>query len=125
MLIDLPEKLRKLREEHHYSQKMVASRLMCSPSIISSYETGERFPGLANLIALAYLYHVSTDYLLGKEDNCRDIDFSKFIDIDGLEEEQIKALQIIISAMLEGNREKKYTDSISNNIGNTEEDTNT
>lgn len=107
MLIDLPEKLRTLREEHHYSQKLVASRLMCSPSIISSYETGERFPSLGNLIALSYLYHVSTDYLLGKDDNYRHIDFSTLIDIDGLDDEQIKAVQLIINAMRESNLAKK------------------
>lgn len=111
MLIDLHDKLRALREEHHYSQKIVASRLMCSPSIISSYETGERYPSLVNLVALSYLYHVSTDYLLGKTDNSRDIDFDKLIDIDGLTDEQIKALQVIINSMREVNKKAKLSKS--------------
>lgn len=104
MLIDLPEKLKKLREEHHYSQKIVSQRLSCSPSIISSYETGERYPSLENIIALSYLYHVSTDYLLGKTDNPREIDFSNLIDVSGLNEQQIKAVQVIINDLQKANR---------------------
>ncbi len=104
MLLDLRTKLKELREEHHYSQKMVAQRLNCSVSIISSYETGERYPSLLNLVALSYLYHVSTDYLLGKTDNPRETDFSNLIDIDGLNEGQIKAIQLIITDMKKANR---------------------
>lgn len=104
MLIDLHVKLKTLREEHHYSQKVVAERLMCSPSIISSYETGERYPSLLNLIALSYLYHVSTDYLLGKTDNPRETDFTNLIDVEGLTEQQIKAIQLIITDMKKANR---------------------
>ncbi len=107
MLIDLHNKLKTLREEHHYSQKIVAERLMCSPSIISSYETGERYPSLLNLVALSYLYHVSTDYLLGKTDNPRETDFSKLIDIEGLSNDQIKALNIIITDMKTANKLKE------------------
>ncbi len=106
MLFDLNLKLKKLREEHHYSQKVVASRIMCSPSIISSYETGERQPSLTNLVALSYLYHVSTDYLLGKTDNPRDIDLSHMIDVSKLTDEQIKVIQLIITDMEKANRNK-------------------
>lgn len=106
MLLDMRTRLKYLREEHHYSQKMVAQRLDCSVSIISSYETGERYPSLMNLVALSYLYHVSTDYLLGKTDNPNETDFSKLVDIDGLSESQIKAVQLIITDMKAANRAK-------------------
>ena len=104
MLLDLSAKLKELRESHHYSQKTVAQRLNCSVSIISSYETGERYPSLSNLIALSYLYHVSTDYLLGKTDDPGENDFTNSLDIKGLSEEQIKALNIIITNMKIANR---------------------
>ena len=104
MLLDLRTKLKDLREEHHYSQKIVAQRLNCSVSIISSYETGERYPSLANLVALSYLYHVSTDYLLGKTDDPGGLNFSNSLDIEGLSEQQIKALNIIITDMKIANR---------------------
>lgn len=107
MLLDLRTKLKQLREEHHYSQKIVAQRLNCSVSIISSYETGERYPSLANLVALSYLYHVSTDYLLGKTDNPGESSFSNSIDIAGLSEQQVKALNLIITDMKNANRIEK------------------
>lgn len=112
MLLDLHNRLKQLREEHHYSQKIVATRLGCSVSIISSYETGGRLPSLSSLVALSYLYHVSTDYLLGKTDNPRDthIELDNLVDISGLNTEQIKALQIVINSMRESNKIENYTD---------------
>lgn len=103
MLIDLHTRLRELREEHHLSQKVVSMRIGCSKSIISSYETGDRQPSLGNLIALARLYHVSTDYLLGKTDTMRDLDFTNLIDVNGLTDEQIKAVQLVITCMKASN----------------------
>lgn len=40
----LKERLRALRESRGYSQKGLAKRLGCSPSLISSYETGSAAP---------------------------------------------------------------------------------
>ena len=67
MIKGLPEKLKEQREKYHYSQKYVADQLHVSPSIISGYETGERTPSTEKLLALSYLYHCSTDYLLGRK----------------------------------------------------------
>ena len=66
MIKGLPEKLKEQREKYHLSQKDVADQLHISPSIISGYETGERTPSTEKLLALSYLYHCSTDYLLGR-----------------------------------------------------------
>lgn len=52
--------------EPGYSQKGLAKRLGCSPSLISSYETGERSPSLQNLGELADCFGVTADYLLGR-----------------------------------------------------------
>lgn len=109
MLIDLHTRLKELREEHNFSQKVVALRIGCSKSIISCYETGERLPSLGNLVALARLYHVSTDYLLGKTDTMRDIDFSNLIDISGLTDEQIKAIQLTVTCMRASNANQENT----------------
>lgn len=67
MIKGLPDKLKKLRNNYGYSQKEVAKKLKISASIVSSYETGERTPSTEVLLALSYLYNVSTDYLLGKD----------------------------------------------------------
>ena len=61
---ELKGRLRALRESRGYSQKGLATRLDCSPSLISSYETGERSPSLQNLGELADCFGVTTDYLL-------------------------------------------------------------
>lgn len=95
MIKDLPTKLKKLRLLNNLSQKDVAARLQISPSIVSGYETGERTPSTENLLALSYLYKCSTDYLLGKpEKNPRTV-----LNTDGLTEEQIHALQLLIKVM--------------------------
>ena len=49
MIKGLPEKLKLLRTKSNLSQKEAANRLGISPSIVSSYETGERTPSTENL----------------------------------------------------------------------------
>ena len=88
MIKGLPEKLKEQREKYHYSQKYVADQLHVSPSIISGYETGERTPSTEKLLALSYLYHCSTDYLLGRKHD----DPETMIEIDGLTSHQVSAL---------------------------------
>lgn len=69
MIRGLPDRLKQLRTETGLSQKEIAKLLQVSPSIISSYETGERTPSLENLLMLSNVFKCSTDYLLGKENN--------------------------------------------------------
>ena len=57
MIQGLAERLKKLREKYHYSQKDVAKQLNISPSIVSGYETGERTPSAEKLLSLSSLYH--------------------------------------------------------------------
>jgi len=47
-------------------QKEVAGILGIDQRVYSNYETGKREIPLHHLIALAELYHVSVDYLLGR-----------------------------------------------------------
>lgn len=98
MIKELPQKLKQLRMSHNYSQKQVADKLGISPSIVSSYETGERSPSTDVLLALSYLYKCSTDYLLGKTNEAPDI----ILDTDGLNQEQIQVLQSLIEVMKHG-----------------------
>ena len=90
----LAERLRYLREETHYSQRGLAKRLGYSPSVISAYESGDRTPSVQALIALADVYHVSVDYLLG-----RSVPRQPQLDTTGLTTRQVEALQVIVSAM--------------------------
>lgn len=92
----LSEELRRLRKQNRYSQKYVSERIKCSESIISSYETGERVPSLQNLVMLADLYHVSIDYLLGRERPQNELD------VQGLSKAEIDALRVIVVSMRNG-----------------------
>ena len=65
MIQGLGERLQELRTSQNLSQKEVARILDVYYSVISNYESGERTPSLEKLVALARLYHCSTDYLLG------------------------------------------------------------
>lgn len=97
MIKGLPEKLKELRARQKLSQKEVAAQLGVSASLISSYETGERTPSAEMLLALAYLYHCSTDYLLGRKDMAK----AGRIDAEGLTEKQVLALRQLIDTMRE------------------------
>lgn len=61
-------RLRELREERRLSQDGLALKLNVSQSTISAYEVGDRTPDLETLIAIARLFGVSLDYLVGQTD---------------------------------------------------------
>ena len=84
-----------MRSRHGLSQRMVASRLGISPSVVSGYESGERTPSVEILLALASMYRCSTDYLLGRE-NARSTDT---VSVEGLTEKQIQLITELIETM--------------------------
>lgn len=63
--IRLPEQLRSLRGYNAIRQKEVAVALHIDRSTYAYYETGATQPSLSILVKLALLYDVTTDYLLG------------------------------------------------------------
>lgn len=66
-------RLKELRKAHGISQLKLAIDLNTSQNTISRYETGEREPGIAELIALADYFDVSIDYLLERTNNPKTI----------------------------------------------------
>ena len=63
------DRLKQLRTEYGFSQQTLADKLGCiSKSSINMYERGEREPGLELLEAIADLFNVDMDFLLGKSD---------------------------------------------------------
>lgn len=60
------ERIKDLREENFWTQKYVASCLNISQRAYSYYEGGKRTIPIDLLCAIAELYDVSTDYLLGR-----------------------------------------------------------
>ena len=60
---------RELREDTGLSQQKLADRLGVSSSGIARWELGQSEPGSQALITYAEFFGVSTDYLLGLEDD--------------------------------------------------------
>jgi len=67
--MDFAENLKYLRHAHQFTQKELAYRLGLSANCICEWEKGRSEPSLETIRKLAELFEVSTDYLLGLEDD--------------------------------------------------------
>ena len=65
MTMECAARLAELRREKGLSQEELAEKLAVSRQAVSKWERGESSPDTDNLIALAQLYGVSLDVLLG------------------------------------------------------------
>lgn len=61
--------LKKIRKEKGISQLKLAMDLNMSQNTISRYETGDREPGINELIKIADYFNISVDYLLERTQN--------------------------------------------------------
>lgn len=66
-MVNLGSRLKTLREQKKLTQVQLADRIGVAPNSISAYEAGIRCPSFENLVKLARIFHVSTDFLLGLE----------------------------------------------------------
>lgn len=69
--MSIGERIRAARIRSGFTQEELAEKLNLSRSAVAKYEADEIEPKLSNLVALAKVLHVSTDYLLamsGEED---------------------------------------------------------
>ncbi|MFI3229267.1 MAG: helix-turn-helix transcriptional regulator [Bacillota bacterium] len=62
---DIPIRLKELRKFAKLSQTKLGKILNVSQDTISIWETGKSYPSAEYLIALAKLYSVTTDFILG------------------------------------------------------------
>jgi len=62
-------RLKELRKKKGISQLRLATDLNTTQNTISRYETGEREPGIYELIKIADYFNVSVDYLIGRTEN--------------------------------------------------------
>ncbi len=62
-------RLKELRRARNMTQLRLAMELNTNQNTISRYESGEREPGIAELIRIADYFNVSVDYLIGRTDN--------------------------------------------------------
>ncbi len=62
------ERLKDLRTEKNWTQKKLAGALKVTDDCIHFWEKGRSEPSIEQILQLAALFEVSTDYLLGKSD---------------------------------------------------------
>lgn len=65
-------RMKQIRKQKGWSQKLAASNLGISQALLSHYEKGIRECGLDFIIKAAQVYSVSCDYLLGASDSSAD-----------------------------------------------------
>lgn len=64
-------RLKEIRKAKGISQLKLATDLNTNQNTISRYETGEREPGITELIRIADYFNISVDYLLERTENPR------------------------------------------------------
>jgi transcriptional regulator with XRE-family HTH domain len=67
MVMDISERIREL-EVIGITQSNLASALNISRSAVNAWEMGTSKPSIDTLVDLADFFHVSTDYLLGRNE---------------------------------------------------------
>lgn len=97
-MVDFGSTLKELRIQANLTQKQLANRIGVTKSVISYYELQERYPSPEVLIKLANIFHVSTDYLLGRKTN-------QTLDISGLNDEDIQLIQHLINVLTSKNKQ--------------------
>ncbi len=63
------KRLKKLREEKNLTQNQLAEQLSVNRDALAKWETDRAFPDLIMIKSIAEFFDISTDYLLGKDDN--------------------------------------------------------
>ena len=61
------KKINELRKKNNMSQEELADKLFVSSRTIIKWESGETEPSISNLGAIADIFNVTTDYLLGRD----------------------------------------------------------
>lgn len=65
---EFSNRLRELRHDNKLSMKQLAQAIKTTDGAVSNWENGVNEPKISYLIRLALYFGVSTDYLLGLED---------------------------------------------------------
>ena len=86
------EKLKALRTSQKLTQQQLADRIGVAKSIVSYYESGDRYPSYDVLVKIARIFHTTTDYLL-------DVSKDSVIDVTGLSDEDIAAVRTVVEAL--------------------------
>lgn len=88
----IAEKIKQLRLSTNKTQSDIAKQLGITRSSVNAWEMGISIPSTSYIIELAKLFGVSTDYLLGLDNNCT-------INIDGLKDDEVAAVVKIVNCL--------------------------
>jgi transcriptional regulator with XRE-family HTH domain len=106
-------KIRKLRNEKHYTQKKLAIMIGVSREMIIRYEHDEATPSSKNLQELAKAFEISTDYLLSDDGNNETSNFGDktlkkyFEEIDKMNDKERAHVKFMLNAVVNDKNRKK------------------
>lgn len=63
------ERIKYLRKSNNWTQKNIADFLHVAEITVSSWERNRTEPDIETIVKISILFHVTTDYLLGKMDS--------------------------------------------------------
>lgn len=92
MRVNFGDKLKSLRTAQKMTQQQLGERIGVAKSIVSYYESGDRYPSYDVLVRIAHVFHTTTDYLL-------DIAKDNVVDVTGLSEEDIAVVRTVAEAL--------------------------
>jgi len=95
-VLDLGQKVRRLRESRNWSQAELARKAGVTKSAISTYEVGIRTPSADVVCAFAKVFGVSADYLLGIAER-------RAVEVEGLSERDEALVRELVAALREKN----------------------
>lgn len=90
------DRIKYLREQKGLSQTTLAKQLGITRSSVNAWELGISVPSTQYLVEIAYIFKVSTDYLLG-------IDATATVNVSGLEEQDIQLVHRLVAHLREKN----------------------
>lgn len=96
----IADRIKMLRTTEKMSQSELAKKIGITRSSVNAWEQGFSTPSTAYLVELSNIFHVTTDYLLGLNQNAS-------LDISGLDTEQVRILNDLVQHF---RNERKETD---------------
>lgn len=98
MRVNFGDKLKSLRTAQKMTQQQLGERIGVAKSIVSYYESGDRYPSYDVLVRIAHVFHTTTDFLL-------DIAKDNVVDVTGLSEEDIAVVRTVAEALKRKNEQ--------------------
>lgn len=98
---DFGELLKRLRKKAKLTQKQLGDKLHLSKTMVSYYEHSRRYPPADVLVQMADLFHVSVDYILGREKS------EQTLNLNGLSDKDIEFVQGVVTFLQEKNEKQR------------------